>query len=118
MPEDDRTKRSQGCTAEARLAGRQPVPSPDEHGLPQPSIWPVVMAAGMTLFMAGLATNVVVLISGAALFALSAWGWVRDMVESFESRVPPPESHAPGRESRVPGHETRDPGLTKGERDG
>ncbi|GAC1491196.1 MAG: hypothetical protein NVS1B1_08750 [Candidatus Limnocylindrales bacterium] len=50
------------------------------HELPRPSIWPVTLAAGLTLAVAGAATGWVVGLSGAgiALFAVAAW--VRDVV--------------------------------------
>ncbi|GAC1697652.1 MAG: hypothetical protein NVS9B6_06490 [Candidatus Limnocylindrales bacterium] len=50
------------------------------HELPRPSIWPVTLAAGLALAVAGAATGWVVGLSGAgiALFAVAAW--VRDVV--------------------------------------
>ena len=50
------------------------------HELPRPSIWPVTLAAGLTLGVAGAATGWVVGLSGAAIALLALFFWVRDVV--------------------------------------
>lgn len=50
------------------------------HQLPHPSIWPVTLAAGLTLAVAGAATGWVVGLSGAAVALLAVAAWVRDVV--------------------------------------
>lgn len=67
----------------------------DEHSIPQPTIWPLVMALGITLLAAGLATNAFVLVTGVALFALALWGWVRDLLNEG---IPPVEADHVGPE--------------------
>ncbi len=50
------------------------------HELPRPSIWPVTLAAGLTLAAAGAATSWVVGASGALVTVLALTLWVRDVV--------------------------------------
>lgn len=50
-----------------------------EH--PRPSIWPVTLAAGLALALAGAATGWVVGLSGAAIAVLALYAWVRDVME-------------------------------------
>lgn len=50
------------------------------HELPRPSIWPVTLAAGLTLAAAGAATSWVVGLSGAIIALLALAAWVRDTV--------------------------------------
>lgn len=49
-------------------------------GHPRPSIWPVTLAAGLTLAAAGAATGWVIGASGAAIASLALIAWVRDVV--------------------------------------
>ena len=42
------------------------------------SIWPILLAAGLTLIMAGVVSNVVVSIVGALLLLFSLGGWVQE----------------------------------------
>jgi len=47
---------------------------------PQPSIWPVTLAAGLTLAVAGAATGPVVGLSGAGIALIALIAWVRDVL--------------------------------------
>jgi hypothetical protein len=49
-------------------------------GHPRPSIWPVTLAAGLSLAVAGAATGWVIGASGAAIAAVALVAWVRDVV--------------------------------------
>ena len=51
-----------------------------DHGLPQPSIWPVTLALGVSMACAGVITHPVVLAAGALLSILALGGWVADAV--------------------------------------
>jgi hypothetical protein len=53
-----------------------------EHHLPQPSIWPVALALGVSIACAGVITHWVVLLGGGLLAAVALSGWVVDMVRS------------------------------------
>ena len=53
----------------------------EAHALPAPTIWPVVMALGITLLAAGIATNYFVSAGGAILFLMAVRGWVRDLID-------------------------------------
>lgn len=44
--------------------------------LPAPTIWPAVLAAGVTLLAFGLLTSLVFAVVGALVFALGLGGWV------------------------------------------
>jgi len=50
-------------------------PGPDHHTLPAPTVWPMVVAFGLTLAVAALVTHVVVGIIGLALALIGGIGW-------------------------------------------
>jgi hypothetical protein len=52
---------------------------PHEVEMPSPTAWPVVLAAGITLLVAGLATSGWVSALGACMAAAGAVGWFRDL---------------------------------------
>lgn len=54
------------------------------HELPRPSIWPVTLAAGLTLAVAGAVTSWVVGLAGALIALLALVAWVRDVVAAGE----------------------------------
>jgi hypothetical protein len=57
--------------------------------LPAPTVWPFVLAFGITLLFAGLVTSASVSVLGAILFVAGAVGWFRDVLphEAHESVV-------------------------------
>src|SRR6266550_37757 len=57
----------------------------DKIEVPAPTAWPIVLAFGLTLLFAGLVTAAPISILGAALTAVAAVGWFRDVL--------PAESH-------------------------
>jgi len=50
---------------------------PDIH-MPNPSYWPIVMAAGMVLAACGLIFHQAFILLGAVLFAISLLGWIEE----------------------------------------
>src|SRR4029453_15384876 len=48
---------------------------PDHETLPAPTVWPMVVALGLTLAMAALVTHAVVGIVGLALAVIGGTGW-------------------------------------------
>lgn len=48
--------------------------------LPAPTAWPIILAFGVTLLMAGLVTSASVSILGAILFVAGCVGWFRDVL--------------------------------------
>lgn len=63
--------------------------------LPAPSVWPVVLAFGVTLIAAGLVTHVGVSLAGGLALIIAAAGWFREVwpIEATETVVvsgPPP----------------------------
>lgn len=52
----------------------------EEHGLPRPTLWPLVMGAGVTLLVASVVTNLVVGAAGLLLLALAVRGWIGDLL--------------------------------------
>ena len=54
--------------------------NPDSIEMPAPSSWPMVLAFGLTLLLAGLVTHVVVSIVGIIVTISAAIGWWRDVI--------------------------------------
>lgn len=52
---------------------------PREVEMPSPTAWPIVLAAGITLLVAGLATTVWLTVLGACLAAAGTVGWFRHL---------------------------------------
>lgn len=52
-----------------------------DHELPRPSIWPVALAAGLTLAAAGVVTSWIIGVAGVAIALLGLVAWIRDVVE-------------------------------------
>jgi len=50
-----------------------------EIHLPRPTMWPAVMAAGITLLMAGLLLSLLFSLAGLLLFALALAGWIGEL---------------------------------------
>jgi hypothetical protein len=59
----------------------------DTIEMPAPTAWPIVLAFGITLLVAGLVTSAAVSILGAVISMAGAVGWFRDVL--------PHEAHAP-----------------------
>jgi len=60
--------------------------------LPAPTVWPIVLAFGVTLLLAGLVTSASVSILGAILVVTACAGWFRDVLphekeETIEAKV-------------------------------
>ncbi len=45
--------------------------------MPAPSFWPIVLAAGLTLLVAGLVSHLIVSAVGLAVMLLALAGWIR-----------------------------------------
>jgi hypothetical protein len=71
--------------------------SSGEHGgaihLPAPTAWPIVLAFGFALIMAGLVTNAVVSILGAVLLISGCVGWFRQVLPQEAHEDIPVEEH-------------------------
>ena len=65
----------------APARGPEAEPGPDAAGvhLPAPSIWPLVLAGGLTLMALGILTHPVFLAVGAVLTVLALVGWTREV---------------------------------------
>jgi hypothetical protein len=48
--------------------------------LPSPTAWPIVLALGITLFGAGLATSLALVVVGAGLSAIGLGGWIAQLI--------------------------------------
>ncbi|HYK35899.1 hypothetical protein [Alloacidobacterium sp.] len=68
-----------------------------EHGgtihLPAPTAWPIVLALGFALIMAGLVTNAVISILGAVLLVSGCAGWFRQVLPHEAHEDIPVEAH-------------------------
>ncbi|MGH2461444.1 MAG: hypothetical protein ACRDIY_21520 [Chloroflexota bacterium] len=53
-------------------------PAPTIH-LPRPTAWPAVMAAGITMVMAGIITSVFFSLVGIVVFAIALAGWIGEL---------------------------------------
>ncbi len=64
-------------------------PEPETIELPAPTVWPMVLAFGVTLAFAGLVTNAIVSIVGVALALVASVGWWRQVLPAQQhERVP------------------------------
>src|ERR1700729_1935679 len=55
--------------------------------LPAPTAWPIVLAFGVTLLLAGLVTSESVSILGAILFVTASVGWFRDVLPQEKEEI-------------------------------
>jgi hypothetical protein len=46
---------------------------------PEPGVWPVTLALGITFLVWGLVTSLIITGVGLALFAVAMTGWIRDI---------------------------------------
>ena len=64
--------------------------APGDHGthvvLPQPSVWPMFLALGITLLVAAIPLGWIVGAVGAFLFVLALGGWIQDMRREMHHR--------------------------------
>lgn len=63
----------------------QPLASPDPNRvasveMPRATVWPIVVALGVTMLGAGSATNLALSFVGAFLFILGLAGWIRQLL--------------------------------------
>jgi len=72
-----------------------PRPQPPGVHLPQPTVWPAVLASGMTLLAWGVITNYAVSAAGAILFGIAAWGWVQELRRETRARRHEQHDQAP-----------------------
>jgi hypothetical protein len=63
--------------------------APDAVILPAPTAWPVVLAFGITMLLAGLVTSASVSILGAILAVVAFVGWFRDVFPSEQHETVP-----------------------------
>lgn len=56
-----------------------PEPANESSHLPPPSIWPLVLAGGISLLTAGVAVGPVVGVVGFILLAIGLGGWIQEM---------------------------------------
>jgi Flp pilus assembly protein TadB len=49
-----------------------------EH-IPAPTYWPAALALGITLFLWGLVSTVLLAISGLVIFAAALWNWIQEV---------------------------------------
>lgn len=71
-------------------------PSGDHGGaihLPAPTAWPIVLALGFALIMAGFVTNAVISILGAVLLVSGCVGWFRQVLPHEAHEDVPVEAH-------------------------
>ncbi len=52
---------------------------PEGVHLPAPSIWPVVLAAGITLLLFGVVTSLAFSVAGALLAIVALAGWIGEL---------------------------------------
>jgi hypothetical protein len=53
---------------------------PMEAGhLPEPSLWPMVLAGGVTLLLFGVVTSLVFCVFGALVMVISTHGWIQEL---------------------------------------
>jgi hypothetical protein len=47
--------------------------------LPRPTVWPMVLAGGIALLLAGLVISFIFSVAGMVLFGLALAGWIREL---------------------------------------
>jgi hypothetical protein len=47
--------------------------------LPRPTVWPMVMAAGIVLGLSGLVLTLAFTLAGSIVFAIALAGWIREL---------------------------------------
>src|SRR5262249_59319672 len=91
---------------------------PEYHELPAPTVWPLVVALGLTLAGAALVTHAVVGVVGLALTLIGGGGWwFQVLPEEHVEHVPavplaaraPPRAPRPARRAPPPPREARPP---------
>jgi hypothetical protein len=72
-------------------------PHGDAHGvvMPEPTAWPITLAAGFMLLLAGLVTSPTVSVLGAILMFAGCVGWFRDVLPHEKHIVVPLEDEVP-----------------------
>lgn len=67
--------------------------TPEDEGidlhvhLPDPSIWPIIIALGISTMVVGIIVHLAVIFTGVAVFALGIGGWIwQDIVVSLRQQ--------------------------------
>ena len=83
--------------------------APAEDGaveMPRPTAWPMVLAVGLSLAMAGIVTNLIMTVLGAMLIGVSLAGWIRQLLPGVGHEhvpwVPAKQRPRPVAVSRIP----------------
>lgn len=76
----------------AELVNQAGVSVPDTVETPAPTAWPITLAFGLTLLVAGLVTSEAVSVLGAMISIAGAVGWFRDVLP-FEAHEKVPVTH-------------------------
>jgi Flp pilus assembly protein TadB len=64
---------------------RSPVaPAGEEIHLPGPTLHPLLLAVGFTVFLVGITTTLVLVIAGGILFVATLLVWIRNARREFE----------------------------------
>jgi hypothetical protein len=54
--------------------------------LPEPTVWPAMLALGITFLVWGLVTSLIITGVGVALFSVALAGWIRDIRHERKQR--------------------------------
>src|ERR1700684_1207785 len=71
----------------AKSESQTPEGTQSTSHLPAPTAWPIVLAFGVTLLLAGLVTSESVSILGAILFVTASVGWFRDVLPQEKEEI-------------------------------
>ena len=74
----------------------------DTVELPAPTAWPIVLAFGVMLVVAGMVTNAAVSVLGAILAVCGYIGWFRDVLPHEKMESVPVAGHPAAREHQPP----------------
>ncbi|MGH7641920.1 MAG: aa3-type cytochrome oxidase subunit IV [Candidatus Dormibacteria bacterium] len=72
---------SEHPATEAPVSGAEP----EDHHLPGPSFWPILLAIGIAMSLIGVITKLEVVIVGLILVLVSLGGWVREARHEYRS---------------------------------
>ncbi len=98
--ENKEQSKAERLAERAALAPREPMEMPYLRAIPQPTPWPILAAFGLTFIFAGLVTNWMVSVVGAAFALVGLIGWFYEVfphenveaipVADCEAVLPPP----------------------------
>ena len=79
-----------------RATGAEVIADEEAHAdahihMPSPSYWPLVLAFGLPVMAYGIIYNALLIVVGAAIVLVAAYGWALEPADAEESDFDPPD---------------------------